>query len=73
MPKSKEFVDSSDSEEAKNLDQNQSTSDDETAKTTKSKKSKANTKDDVSDIYFFVGISEPFLHRLATSETSQTQ
>jgi hypothetical protein len=48
MPKSKEFVDSSDSEEAKNLDKNDSTSDEEPAKVSTSKKSKAKDKDDVS-------------------------
>jgi len=43
MPKSKEFIDSSDSEEAKNLDK----SDEETPKASASKKSKSKNKDDV--------------------------
>jgi len=47
MPKSKEYIDSSDSEEAKNLNNNDLGSDEETPKASASKKSKAKTKDDV--------------------------
>jgi hypothetical protein len=51
MPKSKAFIEDSDSEESKNVDKNNSASDEEFSKTSVSKKSKAknsNTKNDVS-------------------------
>ena len=50
MPKSKEIIDNSDSEESKNSVKNESGSEEETPKATVSKKSKAKSKDDVSSM-----------------------
>jgi len=53
MPKSKEYIDSSDSEEAKNLNNNDLGSDEETPKASASKKSKSKNDNNVSTVNSF--------------------
>jgi hypothetical protein len=81
MPKSQEFIDSSDSEESKTLKKTDSASDEETATTTKTtsktKKSNVNNstrRDNVSVRMFILLTCVSVIYlRLATSQTCQAK
>lgn len=63
MPKSKEFIDNTDSENEKNGP----SSEEETTKSAVSKKSKAKTKNDVSSSKKSIQSRRNFVYRIATS------